>query len=561
MKIEDCLYPVIDNGKVVGQAFYADNYLITSAHLIKEFPDSYFMDGSYKTYLSKYMPSIVYMGKGDFCNNPNELDVIVIYIDGKTSPLHLSAYSPQRTDTLSSCCVEWTEEKNARNPIVKFTTEKVYPLGEEEGNYFYCYSKRFQGSSGSPLLKGNEVVGIMQGGDDKGLCAFLKIDILLKNIRLDEICLAYCSDDSQALEDKEYSLWCPHSKIIKKNGKLGVVIDEGCRRKVIVPFKYDTWFDYNGNETSIGVGFFDDYNDYIGYFAIKNTDGTYTCHSFDKMGKLQTSFVCDSFNEDVIWLKGKAYIGRKACGEGFDAVRRMGYYYGQLGNDNCYFALRKGTKWALKSSDSEDYYLDFIECDDIHEMGWTPIGYYVILKKGEKYQLCIGRKNNTPLLLPNLYDYISMRYCMKSNQCEVEGICFGVKKGNKWAICSNDLQHLSPFIFDKIGDMISENEIIGIRLVNNQEVKVTYKIVHPTGWKVKNSRVFSAEEIAAVANAEIVAAEHGKSVSFHMRTGGQTYIPLSEYSMLTVGDTLDLKNAMILSLCRKGNDDIYRVIE
>ena len=284
-------------------------------------------------------------------------------------------------------------------------------------------------------------------------------------------------------------------------------------------------------------------------------------HGYDKMGKVQTSFVCDSFNEDVIWLKGKAYIGRKACGEGYDSVRRMGYYYGQLGNDNCYFALRRGNKWALKSFDSEVFYLDFIECDDIHEMGWTPIGYYAILKRGEKYQLCIGRKNNAPLLLADLYESISMRYCMKENRYELEGICFGVKKGNKWAICSNDMQYLSPFIFDKIGDMINENEIIGIRLVNNQEVKVKYKIVHPTGWKVKSSRVFSAEEIAAVANADVVAAESGKSVCFHMRTGGQTYIPLSEYSILTVGDTLDLKNAILLSLCRKGNDYIYRVIE
>ena len=561
MKIEDCIYPVIDDGKVVGQAFYADNYLITSAHLIKEFPNCYFMDGPYKTCLSKYKPSIVYMGKGDFCNDPNELDVIVIYIDGKISPLHLSAYSPQRTDTLNSCCAEWTEDKNARNPIVKFTTEKVYPLGEEEGNYFYCYSKRFQGSSGSPLLKENQVVGIMQGGDDKGLCAFLKIDILLKNIRLDEICLAYCSDESQALEDKEYALWKPHAKIIKKNGKLGVVIDEDCRRKVIVPIQYDTWFDYNGNEMSIGVDFFDDYNNYIGYFAIKNADDTYSCHGYDKMGKLQTSFVCNSFNEDVIWLKGKAYIGKKAFGEGYDAVRRMGYYYGQLGNDNCYFALRKGNKWALKSSDSEDLYLDFIECDDIHEMGWTPIGYYVILKKGEKYQLCIGRKNNTPLILPILYDYISMRYCMKSNQYEVEGICFGVKKGNKWAICSNDMQHLSPFIFDKVGDMINENEINGIRLINDHEVKLKYKIINPSGWRLKESRSFSADEIAAVKRAEVVPSDCGKSVCFFMQTGGKTYLPLSEYSMLMVGDTLDIKSATFLILSRKDNHEIYRVIE
>lgn len=560
MKIEDCICPIIDEGKVVGQAFYADNYLITSAHIIKDFPDCYFQEGSNKTYLSKFMPSIVYLGKGDFCNNPNELDVIIFYIDGINSLLHLSDYTPRRIDTLSSCCVEWIEDEKVRNPIVKHTTEKAYPLGEEEGNYFYCYCKRFQGSSGSPLLKGNEVVGIMQGGDDKGLCAFLKIDMLLENMRLDEICLAYCSDNSQALEDKEYSLWCPHSKIVKKNGKLGVVIDEDCRRKVIVPFQYDTWFSLDGRE-GIWQDFFDDYEQYYGYFAIRNNDGTYTCYEFDKEGHQISSFVCESFNKDVIRLHGKTYIGKVVDGEAYDDVKRMGYYYGQLGNDNCYFALRKGNKWSLIGSDIKKTYIDYVECDGYKEIGWAPKGYYAILIKGDKYQICIGKKDGYPLILPGEYDYIDMRYCMSNDGARIEGICFGIKKGNKWAICSNDLQYVSPFIFDRIGDMTNENEITGIRLINDHEIRLEYKIIHPAGWKVKNSRPFSVDEISAVKSAVVVHSDCGNNVCFIMHTGGKTYLPLSEYSILAVGDEIDVKSATFITLCRNGDKDSYRVIE
>ena len=55
--------------------------------------------------------------------------------------------------------------------------ENALVLGEEEGNYFYCKCKRFGGSSGSPLLWENQVVGIMHGGEGKYLyCAFLKIE-------------------------------------------------------------------------------------------------------------------------------------------------------------------------------------------------------------------------------------------------------------------------------------------------------------------------------------------------------------------------------------------------
>ena len=80
-------------------------------------------------------------------------------------------------------------------------------------------------------------------------------------------------------------------------------------------------------------------------------------------------------------------------------------------------------------------------------------------------------------------------------------------------------------------------------------------------WVVTNSRPFTPEEITAVNSAEVVASQYGNSVCFFMKGGGQTYIPLSEQSKLAVGDELDLKTAKLITLSRKENDDIYRVIE
>ena len=80
-------------------------------------------------------------------------------------------------------------------------------------------------------------------------------------------------------------------------------------------------------------------------------------------------------------------------------------------------------------------------------------------------------------------------------------------------------------------------------------------------WVVTNSRSFAPEEIAAVERAEVVASQYGNSVCFFFKSGGQTYIPLSKQSKLAVGDDLDLKTAKLITLSRKGNDDIYRVIE
>lgn len=81
------------------------------------------------------------------------------------------------------------------------------------------------------------------------------------------------------------------------------------------------------------------------------------------------------------------------------------------------------------------------------------------------------------------------------------------------------------------------------------------------GWRVKETRPFSPEEIAAVARAEVMVSQYGNSVCFFMNTGGKTYIPLLSTSSLTVGDSVNLKTAKLVTLCREGKEDIYRVIE
>jgi hypothetical protein len=83
--------------------------------------------------------------------------------------------------------------------------------------------------------------------------------------------------------------------------------------------------------------------------------------------------------------------------------------------------------------------------------------------------------------------------------------------------------------------------------------------VYGGNWNVVASRNFDAEEIAAVKKAEVVASEYGNSVCFFMKSGGQTYIPLSNNSSLAIGDTVDLSSAKLLTLHRDGSEDITRV--
>lgn len=78
-------------------------------------------------------------------------------------------------------------------------------------------------------------------------------------------------------------------------------------------------------------------------------------------------------------------------------------------------------------------------------------------------------------------------------------------------------------------------------------------------WQVKESRAFLAEEKAAVVQAVVVPSQYGNSVQFTMQGGGLTYIPLSQNSTLGVGEIVDLGKAQLVTLCKSGEADIYRV--
>lgn len=78
-------------------------------------------------------------------------------------------------------------------------------------------------------------------------------------------------------------------------------------------------------------------------------------------------------------------------------------------------------------------------------------------------------------------------------------------------------------------------------------------------WSVKSSRNFTEEEVNAVSSATVVASEYGNSVCFNMKAGGMTFIPLSNASTKGIGESVDLKEAKLLTLEKQGKADIVRV--
>ena len=83
--------------------------------------------------------------------------------------------------------------------------------------------------------------------------------------------------------------------------------------------------------------------------------------------------------------------------------------------------------------------------------------------------------------------------------------------------------------------------------------------VYAGKWAETARRKFSSDEIAAVESATVVDSQYGLSVCFIMKAGGQTYIPLDQNSSKSIGDTVDLSKADLLTLSRQGDADIYRI--
>lgn len=83
--------------------------------------------------------------------------------------------------------------------------------------------------------------------------------------------------------------------------------------------------------------------------------------------------------------------------------------------------------------------------------------------------------------------------------------------------------------------------------------------VYAGKWSVKETRNFTAEEIAQVSQAVVVPSDYGNSVQFTMVSGGLTYIPLDQHSNCAIGEVIDLAKAKLTTLMKEGEADIYRV--
>lgn len=172
MKISDHIYPTIgDNSD--GCGVLIGNLFITAAHVVEDNP--FYLRIGEQLLILKKEEALIY--EYNPCENGG--DIAIFKIDNYCSPIRLDNMYPQKGMTLN--CV-WTEHIVETDSNDIFSIKESYAIkkcdaviNEVEGNFFQCKTTDLlkPGSSGSPVVRGDRVVGFLHGGHPgQPICVF-----------------------------------------------------------------------------------------------------------------------------------------------------------------------------------------------------------------------------------------------------------------------------------------------------------------------------------------------------------------------------------------------------
>ena len=219
----------------------------------------------------------------------------------------------------------------------------------------------------------------------------------------------------------------------------------------------------------------------------------------------------------------------------------------------CFFELLKRNVITYKPTNKT--YKDFVITKDqksniLNENMLSLIERWHVYKNEGKWVVNAVLVKNRIIKVSLLYEWSS-----KGIELDISSLSlletYALSQCNGFFINKNAIA-VSKMLFARIISDVSPFEINDI---NWDKSKYDNK------WKTKNVRTFDKEEQADVNKAEVVKSQYGNSVCFNMKSGGVTYMPLSDKSSLKIGACINLSTARLITLCRNGEKDIYRVLD
>lgn len=153
------IVPFCDD-KAGGCGFFVGDYFVTAGHVFDEFDSRiFYFDGKYHTVEKK--DALYLRSTKDHLNSEDVQDVAIFRFEGIGSPLRLNGATPYMgVDLTLYSFLVTTGELNPFSMIevTGVVTRRIFHFFECEMNFILK-----EGSSGSPLIAGNQVYGILSG--------------------------------------------------------------------------------------------------------------------------------------------------------------------------------------------------------------------------------------------------------------------------------------------------------------------------------------------------------------------------------------------------------------
>ena len=158
-KFKKYIVPFVDD-LVMGCGFIIPNYFITAGHIFDKYPShTIFFNGKY--YSFNKSDAIYLKSTSEDTESENIQDVAIFPFDDDSSPLNLYRLIPFVGSLINN--YSFLPITGQRDPYAMIETECI--IKSVLFHFFECETSHVlnEGSSGSPLIYGNTVFGILSG--------------------------------------------------------------------------------------------------------------------------------------------------------------------------------------------------------------------------------------------------------------------------------------------------------------------------------------------------------------------------------------------------------------
>lgn len=176
----------------MGVGFAVGRYFVTAGHLLDDCPAATYIKG--QKFTLRKEDSLIYRSMPSSEYSPDGYDIALFELPRVFCPFHFADHEPKHSAQLT--CFGYRVELSPQNGVsgvgvfAELNQEKIVPIRCEaavddiQGNFFGCNMnvQLKEGSSGSPLVIGDEVYGVLDAGEQGTNKCYFQSSVSIKRL-------------------------------------------------------------------------------------------------------------------------------------------------------------------------------------------------------------------------------------------------------------------------------------------------------------------------------------------------------------------------------------------